>query len=778
MQENNKLDIFFEKFYYYINALYIIAFILVFFYFKDWIAIVPSVFMILGYTTCYFTSKTITSYDYFYFVNIGNLFWTIYTIVNVNTLFLNSRIDREDWGLLIPYIIPVILAFISTYKLLFDTFRRYNKLQSNLDFFINFTIISVISIPWMNTLIIRNNLRLHETLALWTYFIIVNSFLSMIFGFGLKKMTLYKGTKNYVIYISSLLIYIIANILCIARVVYSLDILEIELTLYAFYPLMFFYSAKSLAKSKESPVYIGNQIVRRKFLNEFSAFFISIFVILAFFLFKLITTEVFLFCLVLLFITVNLDIKFSEKRLKNEIIKKEHEINSELENKVIEKTKELIESNRELKKQIYSDPLTGLGSAELMIEQSGEMIENGVLEFSLMAFNIDDFKNINNTYGYHVGDLLLVEISNRLKIEFSDKLSYYKLESDEFGVLFSGTSLDEVDTVHKRVDKILREPFVFGDNKFTVNYSISIARYPHDAKSSEEILQRVNIAMFEAKQNRIEKRIIFYSTNFVKEIERRFIMEELVKNAELGRDYKILYRVQHSLNENYKDNITSELTWANPNNPDYNVGEIFRGAEQAGMLKKIISWYLKKTVGDFAKSLEQNLPVGKLIIRISYSSSELIRYISMIVSLCKANNISSSMIEMEIMSDFLHNLYTNYSNIFEVLEKHNISISIKDFGIGFSSLTHLKKCSVEKVVVSESLVEQIDTNEDDLLVVKSIVMIAKGLGIMIQAEGVSRISQYMTLERLGCDFLNGNYLSVAKYGEEFWQTLGDVFERG
>ncbi|WP_238904626.1 bifunctional diguanylate cyclase/phosphodiesterase [Clostridium sp. YIM B02506] len=423
---------------------------------------------------------------------------------------------------------------------------------------------------------------------------------------------------------------------------------------------------------------------------------------------------------------------------------------------------ELNNSNRKLDKLAYYDTLSNLPNSAFFKLTVNELIDNKNIKnnkFALVYIDIDDFKNINNTLGYTLGDKLIIYISNILKYQVKEEDFASRFGGDEFTILFTNIEKN-VDVVYKIEEllNILRRPWKLEGQEFFISYSVGIAIYKDHGSDFNELLKNANTAMFEVKR-RSKNGYTFYNHDMEKRILEKINLINEMKHA-IGKDeFMLYYQPIIRLEDNTVYGFEALIRWYKPNKGFISPMNFIPLSEEIGYIDPISRWVLKSAFEQIKEWRENG--VSGLVIGINISgklliNDDIVDYIAELLDLYK---IDSKSIKLEITETAI---MTNLEEAIKVLRKMRsmgLQLSLDDFGTGYSSLTYLKKLPMNMVKLDKEFINNIFSSDQDKIVVESVINLIKDLKLKIVAEGIETKEQLDFLKNNQCDFGQGYYFS-------------------
>lgn len=433
----------------------------------------------------------------------------------------------------------------------------------------------------------------------------------------------------------------------------------------------------------------------------------------------------------------------------------------------VEMNRQIIMRQNDLEHQATHDGLTSLPNRVLLddrIEYAIKHAERSKNTFSLMVIDLDNFKEVNDTLGHHVGDILLQDVSSRLRSVLRDTDTIARLGGDEFAILIQDSNEEQSIGVADKIHQAFEKTSQISELDLYVSASIGIAMFPAHGKDAQSLLRHADIAMYRAKQNHYD-----YSVYNEKEDEFSIKHLALINDLRNGFEHQSLFiKYQPKLNiiSSAVTGVEALLRWKHKKYGMIPPDELIEMAEQTGMIKPLTRWVLDKAIKQCAEWNRQGMD---LIISVNLSvynlkDSDLVSHVR---KLLKHHGLAPSKLCLEItesamMANPVHAIETLRS-----LNKMGVSLAIDDFGTGFSSLAYLKQMPVDEIKIDKSFVINMENDEDDEVIVKSTVDLAHNLGLRVTAEGVESESVWSQLTAMGCDEVQGYLMSRPLTHEDF-----------
>jgi diguanylate cyclase (GGDEF)-like protein len=380
-------------------------------------------------------------------------------------------------------------------------------------------------------------------------------------------------------------------------------------------------------------------------------------------------------------------------------------------------------------------------------------------QLAVLQFDVDRFKTINDSYGHDVGDKVIVEISNRLLGWNTYGAVLARLGGDEFAVMLTGSqSREELSEYCRQLVETCSAPIFVGSQVLYITISIGISVCPGDAADSVTLLKNSDISMYKAKAEGYNKHV-FYSPLFKENITRKNEIEALLRKADLESDFELVFQPQFSLPDERLIGAEALLRWKSAEHGYIPPSVFVPVAEEIDYITRIGKWVLNRAVDQI---VEWNNKYGihlKMGINISPKQLSEDDFFMTLKTLITSNGVNSAWIDAEITENLMIEEKSKVKPIFDLFEELNISVSIDDFGSGYSSLGYLTKYHFDRIKIDKSLIDNLMVPGDSgVEVVKAIITMAAAVGKTTIAEGVETREQLEILNRLGCRQVQGYLL--------------------
>ncbi|MCA1824341.1 MAG: putative bifunctional diguanylate cyclase/phosphodiesterase [Mycobacteriales bacterium] len=406
------------------------------------------------------------------------------------------------------------------------------------------------------------------------------------------------------------------------------------------------------------------------------------------------------------------------------------------------------------------DSLTGLPNRQLLLTRAREALhdaERNALPVGLLLLDLDRFKEVNDTLGHHVGDVLLQLASTRLEGVLRPGDTVARLGGDEFAILLP--ALREPDAVYEvanRVRSALHDSFSLQGMQLDLEASVGIALYPHDANDFEELMQRADVAMYLAKETRngIER----YDAERDRNSPARLSLLGELRRALDDQELVLHYQPKADVLTGQIVGLEALVRWQHPERGLLYPDTFVPLAEQTGLLRPLTNRVLDLALAQAAELLASGRPL-RMAVNVSVRDLHDDTFIDGLKRKLDHYGVPASELDLEItegvvMADPVRTL----ANL-QALSDIGVGVSLDDFGSGYSSLAYLKKLPVSELKIDKAFVLRMDLDDDDATIVRSTIELAQGLGLRVVAEGVETAEIWRQLQKLGCDTAQGYYLS-------------------
>ena len=419
-----------------------------------------------------------------------------------------------------------------------------------------------------------------------------------------------------------------------------------------------------------------------------------------------------------------------------------------------------IEQERRVIYLANHDQLTGLKNRRAMEYEINEYIKKSKTDnekFALLFLDLDNFKNINDTLGHDIGDMLLSSIAKRLKHNLDNSDNIYRFGGDEFAITITkNVNKENIFMLVKRIIKLIREPIIIKNSEIKTSASIGIAFYPQDGEDLKTLLKNADIAMYNSKMSGKNGYKFFYE-NFSKEMQKRVDIEKELGNAIKNGEFFAVYQPKYSLET--KDIISLELLlrWHSKRLGELPPDIFIPIAESMGIIYDIGQFVFKQACKDFDYLKSHLKHLRNISVNVSGAQFSYQNLKDDFQKIIKEQNISPKNLALEITETSLMQNIEENAIILNSLKKLGLTICMDDFGTGYSSLNYLLKLPLDNIKIDKTFVDVVLSGKKEAEMIKAIVSLGRAFGYGIVAEGIETKEQEDTLRILGVDYGQGYY---------------------
>jgi diguanylate cyclase (GGDEF)-like protein len=413
-------------------------------------------------------------------------------------------------------------------------------------------------------------------------------------------------------------------------------------------------------------------------------------------------------------------------------------------------------ASRRLRRQALHDALTGLPNRTLLHGRA-ERTLRGREPGALLLIDLDRFKEVNDTLGHDYGDALLIEVSQRLHATLRREDTLARLGGDEFAVLVAGVP-DRATVVELagRLQDALRRPFALRGVAVELEASIGVALYPEHGETAGTLLQRADVAMYDAKRG--GHGVATYSPERDPySADRLGLLAELRRAIE--RDELVLhYQPKVSLRTGELTGVEALVRWQHPTRGLLGPSEFVPLAERTGAVADLTRWVVDRALAQHRAWRDQGVDVP-VAVNLAAANIVDVGLPAGIAALLECHGVAGERLECEISEHTVMADPVRATDVLDGLRKLGVRLSLDDFGTGHSSLAYLKRLPLDEVKIDRSFVAGMAEDENDAVIVRSTIDLARNLGLQVVAEGVETEQIMDVLADLRCDTAQGYFVS-------------------
>ena len=463
------------------------------------------------------------------------------------------------------------------------------------------------------------------------------------------------------------------------------------------------------------------------------------------------------------------------KHLDGERAKKEAEINQlnqVLEQRVIERTVQLQDVNTQLEHQAMHDALTSLPNRALFHDRLKNTLlisQRSKEPFALMGVDLDLFKEINDTLGHHVGDMVLQHVATACNSVLRDSDTVARMGGDEFSIILPNvTNKEQAELVAKRVLTAIKVPQKIEGHVVEVGSSIGIAMFPEHGEDELMLTTHSDAAMYEAKRKKLG--VVMYLPVMGDGQSEAVALKGELRRAITEGELVLHFQPKIDLGSNTISGVEALVRWQHKRlgllYPDIFIGL----AENSGLIKPLTIEVLRLAMKQILewRTEGQAYPVAVNISAINLQDKG---FPEIVEAMMSEFDVQGHLLELEVTETAIMTEPIVAIENIRKLSKLGIQMSIDDFGTGYSSMAYLQKLMVAKIKIDKSFVMEMGTSAGDEVIVRSTIDLAHNLGLTAVAEGVENQESWDKLRELGCDSAQGYFMSKPLSAEKFKEWI-------
>ncbi len=413
------------------------------------------------------------------------------------------------------------------------------------------------------------------------------------------------------------------------------------------------------------------------------------------------------------------------------------------------------------------DILTGLPNRTLLHERLRQALlaaDREAEPVALVLMDLDRFREINDTFDHRRGDLVLQQIGVRLQQVLGELGTVARLGGDEFALLLPGTGGEGAVQIVHRVLKALEEPFTVDELPLAVGASFGVVLYPDHGTTADHLIQRADIAMYLAKEQGSGHCI--YASGANRHNPRRLALMGQLRGAIERGELVLYYQPKISLQTRTVIGAEALVRWRHPEFGLVQPNEFIGPVEQSGLIQPLTAWALNTALRQCGAEMS-------IAVNLSRRNLHDPHIPELVADALRNSRVRPDRLVLEITESAIMADPTRAMEILTRLHQMGVRLSIDDFGTGYSSLAALRKLPVHEIKIDRVFVKNIATDDDDAIIVRSIIDLAYTMGKEMVAEGVEDAATLEQLAAMGCQHAQGFYMSKPLPIEEFKRWISE-----
>lgn len=422
----------------------------------------------------------------------------------------------------------------------------------------------------------------------------------------------------------------------------------------------------------------------------------------------------------------------------------------------------------------YHDELTGLYNRNYLLkclDENMKKVEPTGEGYALVSVNLNRFKNVNDTLGNEIGDLFLKTIAERLK-EFSDNdVILARMVADEFMFFMPGKeNLDELIPIANIIHKRIEEPMIAKGFKFHITSSIGISLFNENIDETNQLIKQAQLAMHEAKKN--GQAVLVYHPDMNKELLENLFLENDLRQALERKELVLHYQPQVNIETGEIIGVEALIRWNHHSKGMIPPGRFIPLAEETGLIIPIGNWVIIEACSQLKKWNELGITNLRLSVNLSLRQLYQEDLVGTVEKALQLTKIKPEFLELEITESMTGNTERVIS-ILQSLKKLGVRISVDDFGTGYSSLSYLYSFPIDQLKIDRSFITNLFIEENNKVIVSTIISMGQNLGLELIAEGVETSEQIEFLRSYKCVGVQGFLISRPLPAKEFEKLLSE-----
>lgn len=421
----------------------------------------------------------------------------------------------------------------------------------------------------------------------------------------------------------------------------------------------------------------------------------------------------------------------------------------------------------------YHDALTGLPNRALFSKTLSTAISHARLSgkhVAVLFLDLDRFKTINDSLGHGIGDELLTAVGKRLKQCIRENDVVCRMGGDEFTAIINNIeSSQSVAAIAEKISESLSKPFSIQNNVLRVSTSIGITIYPDDGENIDALLKNADTAMYAAKDCG-RGNYQYYNLAMRKKAESRWQMENALHAALENNEFFLEYQPKLDLDRDVVVGGEALIRWQNPEFGRVMPADFIPRLEESGGIILVGHWVMKTAIFQAKRWFDIGHPIV-VSVNVSVRQFKDEGLIGQIGKLLTESGLPAQLLQVEITESLLMDDAERSEVVIRDLRGMGVKVSLDDFGTGFSSLSYLRRFSIDELKIDRSFIVDMESNETAKKIVETVIALGQALGMRVTAEGVETENQQRYLQQIGCDEIQGYFFSRPLREETFTDLI-------
>lgn len=419
------------------------------------------------------------------------------------------------------------------------------------------------------------------------------------------------------------------------------------------------------------------------------------------------------------------------------------------------------------------DALTGVSNRDQLVSKIPLFIEfcrSNNRHLTIMLVGISRFKVVNENFGIRGGDQVLKEVARRLQNFDKSPLTVARISGDVFAVAFDHLkSRSRIKDLAVEIQSRVAEPIEINDNDVTIAAGIGISRYPQHGVRSEILINKATMALTQSKESH-QPKVTFYERGMDEMYSHLIDMEPVLRKAMADNEFQLYLQPQFDFDHQQLCGFEALIRWQHPERGLLSPVEFLPYIDQLGLSAELDDWVLNEAASILMQWKREFGMCWPIAVNLSAPQFQHIQLIEKMERLQKEYGIEPEWLELEITENVAMSDLHNGMSVIQQLREKGYGIAIDDFGTGHSSLAYLRSLPINKIKIDRSFVSELQQSNNDVTILKAMIRLAHGLGKRVIAEGIETEEQQDTLQKLGCDMMQGYFYSPPmrqQFAEQF-----------
>jgi len=425
-------------------------------------------------------------------------------------------------------------------------------------------------------------------------------------------------------------------------------------------------------------------------------------------------------------------------------------------------------------RQEYRDPLTGLANRTLFLDRLRQVVSLALRNDNYAAVHVirlQHFKNFSARLEYGEADTYLHKVAERLTgiVRVSDTVA--RIGLDEFAIIqVEPEGYEDIEAMASKIQQAMEKPVIISEEKFLCKSRTGISVSPVDAETSDELLRNAFLALDE-KFKKSSKNYRFFKVPMLTARNRQEVLEKDLENAIGDEQFTLYFQPKQDLESGQIRGMETLVRWNHPEHGILLPDEFISIAERTKLILPLGAWILSSACQNTKRFNELGLGPLKVAVNLSALQFNDKNIVDAVRDVLNETGLAPEFLELEITETVAMNDAIAANQTFQKITDLGVSLTIDDFGTGFSSLAYLKKFKVQGVKIDKVFVDDIGSGSDEGAIARAIATMGHSFGMSVTAEGVTNKEQVAFLRRLDCDDIQGDYLSPALNRTDFEDFL-------